>query len=239
MRHFTRDKSLTSSSPPMCAAIYGQHHSGGFLAYRQSKDFFRGFCCLPRFRSCPNPFPLRPFQAVFLVCSFLSPTAPTRQGHCYAVPLRIRFRKKFCLAAAVSVAFPPAKGRVKKRQGFLALIDQPARNMRQDRSIWRLTVIERRAFPLLRKKHRKRLQLAVTWRARHDSNVRPTESESVALSSWATGTRLNYYSIFRRRCKWLSLIFPRRSAGGRHPQALQQGERSRPPPGEVSPLSAR
>ncbi len=152
MRHFTRDKSLTSSSPPMCAAIYGQHHSGGFLAYRQSKDFFRGFCCLPRFRSCPNPFPLRPFQAVFLVCSFLSPTAPTRQGHCYAVPLRIRFRKKFCLAAAVSAAFPPAKGRVKKRQGFLSLIDQPARNMRQDRSIWRLTVIEPRAFPLLRKK---------------------------------------------------------------------------------------
>lgn len=28
------------------------------------------------------------------------------------------------------------------------------------------------------------------WYARHDSNVRPTESESVTLSSWATGTRL-------------------------------------------------
>ena len=184
-------------------------------------------------------FRYAPFRRSFWFTLFFRPPPPTPQGHCYAVPLRIRFRRKFCLAAAVSAAFPSAKGRVKKRQGFLALIDQPARNMRQDRSIWRLTVIERRAFSLLRKKHRKRLQLAVTWRARHDSNVRPTESESVALSSWATGTRLHDYSTFRRRCKWLSLIFPRRSAGGQRPQALQQGERSRPPPGEVSPLSAR
>ena len=34
------------------------------------------------------------------------------------------------------------------------------------------------------------------WRARHDSNVRPTESESVALSNWATGAcRIDDYSI--------------------------------------------
>ena len=67
------------------------------------------------------------------------------------------------------------------------------------------------------------IKLAPMWRARHDSNVRPTESESVALSSWATGTRIEYYSISPKRCKGSSIIFQSQSTGGPHPQALTPG----------------
>lgn len=52
------------------------------------------------------------------------------------------------------------------------------------------------------------IKLAPMWRARHDSNVRPTESESVALSNWATSAYEifeGYFAFAWRRSRYRAL----------------------------------